>query len=263
MKKIVLSALFAFGVVVGIEAAPTDTVTQADLQVILQRLSALEAQNKEQAKRIAELEGKNAELAKKADTALATMKRAPAGAVVKDGKVVKVDEGAEISESGKIVTAATGRKYYLADATANIFEPLSESGLQITPYGYLVFEAVHNTKGTEADIYADYVRKDGRGNGHQSVFSVQDSIFGIQFATPERFNGWKFSGKMEMDLAGDNAKITLSIGGISSSRPKTRTAGRSSSVRPGISGRWFARAKSTVRGLRIPVIPTAAARRSA
>ena len=205
MKKIVLSALFAFGVVVGLEAAPTDTVTQADLQAILQRLSALEAQNKEQAKRIAELEGKNAELAKKADTALATVKRAPAGAVVKDGKVVKVDEGAEISESGKIVTAATGRKYYLADATANIFEPLSESGLQITPYGYLVFEAVHNTKGTEADIYADYVRKDGRGNGHQSVFSVQDSIFGIQFATPERFNGWKFSGKMEMDLAGDNA----------------------------------------------------------
>ena len=201
MKNVVISALFAFGVVVGLEAAPTDSVTQADLQAIIERLNKLEAENKAQAAKIAELEGKNKALEQVA------VAKAPAGAAVADGKVVKVDEGNEISESGKVVTAASGRKYFLADATANIFEPLSESGLQITPYGYLTFEAVHNTRGTEADIYADYVRGHGKGSGdgHQSVFSMQDSIFGIQFMTPEQYNGWKFSGKLEMDLAGDNA----------------------------------------------------------
>ena len=66
MKKIILSALFATGLVAGIEAAPTDTVTQADLQAIIQRLNKLEAENKAQAARIAELEGKNKALVEQA-----------------------------------------------------------------------------------------------------------------------------------------------------------------------------------------------------
>ena len=57
MKNILLTALFAVGVVAGVEAAPTDAVTQADLQAIIQRLNKLEAENKAQAKKIAELEG--------------------------------------------------------------------------------------------------------------------------------------------------------------------------------------------------------------
>ena len=46
MKKLIVSAVFAAGLVAGIEAAPTDAVTQADLQALLTRLTALEAENK-------------------------------------------------------------------------------------------------------------------------------------------------------------------------------------------------------------------------
>ena len=191
MKKLMLAALFAVGSAVGIEAAPTDTVTQADLQAIIERLNKLEAENKAQAKKIAELEGKNAALAKRG---------APAGAVVKDGKVVSVDEGAEVSESGKIVTTSNGKKYYLADAAANIFEPLSESGLQITPYGYLVFEGVWSDRPLDCDWSTDFVKNKSRQNN--TTLSMQDSIMGIQFMTPEVYKGWKFSGKAEFDLAG-------------------------------------------------------------
>ena len=56
MKRLIAAALFAVGVVTGVEAAPTDAVTQADLQALLARLAALEAANKAQAERIAELE---------------------------------------------------------------------------------------------------------------------------------------------------------------------------------------------------------------
>lgn len=59
MKKLIISALFAAGLVAGVEAAPADAVTQADLQTILERLNKLEAENKAQAKKIAELEGRN------------------------------------------------------------------------------------------------------------------------------------------------------------------------------------------------------------
>ena len=38
MKKVLVAFGFALGVVAGIEAAPTDTVTQADLKVLLPTL---------------------------------------------------------------------------------------------------------------------------------------------------------------------------------------------------------------------------------
>ena len=192
MKNLLLAAMFAGGVCAAVEAAPTDTVTQADLQALIQRISKLEAENKAQAAKIAELEG-------------AAKKAAPA--VVAAKTEAKAAETTEVSESGKIYTTESGKKYFLADATANIFEPLSESGLKITPYGYLVFEAVHNTRGTEVDIYTDYVRpKSSQGyRSHTTVFSMQDSILGLQFDTPERVAGWTFTGRAEFDLAGDHA----------------------------------------------------------
>ena len=214
MRKVVLSALFACGLMVGVEAAPTDVVTQADLKVLLERLSALEAQNKAQAQRISELE--NVAKATKAKLAQAEMKvteqdkkfelqTAKLSQVAKANFVT--DEGTTTNESGRIFTTAQGFKYYLADASAHIFEPLSESGLKITPYGYLVFEAVHNTHSAEADIYADWVRSpsDPSYGDHTTVFSMQDSILGLQFETPEAYKGWKFIGRAEFDLAGDHS----------------------------------------------------------
>ncbi len=199
MKKLILSALFATGLVAGIEAAPTDTVTQADLQAIIQRLNKLESENKAQAAKIAELEGKNKALvAQQAATEkkVATVTVAKAG----DGKA-KADKTTEISESGKVYTTESGRKYYLADATANIFEPLSESGLQITPYGYLVFEGVYSTRPLDCDWSADFV-KPRKGKTNNTTLSMQDSILGVQFDTPEAVGGWTFSGRAEFDLAG-------------------------------------------------------------
>ena len=201
MKKIVISAMFAFGLMVGVEAAPTDVVTQADLKVLLERLSALEAQNKAQAKRIAELEANSKTVATKLETQTTAL------AAVTADKTLTPGEGTTTNESGRIWTTAQGFKYYLADASARIFEPLSESGLKITPYGYLVFEAVHNTHSAEADIYADWVRSpsDPSYGDHTTVFSMQDSILGLQFETPEAYKGWKFIGRAEFDLAGDHS----------------------------------------------------------
>ena len=202
MKKLILSALFATGLVAGIEAAPTDTVTQADLQAIIQRLNKLEAENKAQAAKIAELEGKNKELV--AQQTATEQKVATVTVAKTEGEAAKADKTTEVSESGKIFTTENGKKYYLADATANIFEPLSESGLQITPYGYLVFEGVYADHGLDLDWTTDFVRQksDRAYKNHNSTLSVQDSILGIQFMTPESFHGWKFSGKAEFDLAG-------------------------------------------------------------
>ena len=270
MKKMILSALFACGLVAGIEAAPEDPVTQADLQAIFERLASLEAANKAQAERIAELENQNRELSAAYESSMQDLvskqelaaaqeqsqrdiaaakeesKRDVAAvqeankqelaaaqefnmrelaAVREEGKrdiaateeaykrdiaeatTLKWDETTETNDTGRIFTTETGKKYYLADATARIFEPLSESGFQITPYGYLVFEGIYNTRGTESDYYSDYVRPNHNGgNGHQTSLSMQDSILGLQFDTPERVNGWKFTGRAEFDLAGDNAK---------------------------------------------------------
>ena len=65
-----------------------------------------------------------------------------------------------------------------------------------------MFEAIHNTHGTESDFYSDMVRpKRGKGTGHQTSFSMQDSILGLQFNTPEAQNGWKFTGRAEFDFA--------------------------------------------------------------
>lgn len=198
MKKLILSALFATGLVAGIEAAPTDTVTQADLQAIIQRLNKLEAENKAQAAKIAELEGKNKELV--AQQTATEQKVATVTVAKTEGETAKADKTTEVSESGKIFTTENGKKYYLADATANIFEPLSESGLQITPYGYLVFEGVYSDRPLDCDWSADIVKNMGRQNN--TTLSMQDSILGVQFMTPETYKGWKFSGKAEFDLAG-------------------------------------------------------------
>ena len=193
MKNLMIAAVFAVGIAAGAEAAPTDAVTQADLQALIQRITQLEAQNKEQAAKIAELEGKARPVAK--------AEKAPEVETDAD------EQGTTVDESGKVYKTKQGFKYYLADAAKGIFEPLSENGLKITPYGYLVFEGVHNTHGTEVDIYTDYIkRKSDIGyRDHTTVFSMQDSILGLQFDTPEAYKGWKVTGRAEFDLAGDHA----------------------------------------------------------
>jgi len=195
MKKMILAALFAFGTIIGIEAAPTDAVTQADLQAIIARLAKLEAENKAQAAKIAELEGKNRELAKR------TTKAPKAELAKAEEQPVKVDKGTEVSDSGRIYTTSNGKKYYLADASAKIFEPLSESGLQVTPYAYMVLEGVYSDRQLEGDYTTDWVSRNAQKRNHTTL-SVQDSIMGVQFMTPEAHQGWKFSGKAEFDLVG-------------------------------------------------------------
>ena len=187
-----LTALVAGGLVTALEAAPTDTVTQADLQALIERITKLEAENQAQAKRIAELEGK------------ATVVPAKSGEA--DAMVV-TEEGTTVSESGRVFKTAQGFQYYLADKFAGIFEPLSDNGLKITPYGWLAAEAVYNTHSTEVDVYSDYVRpKSARSyKNNTAVLSMQDSILGIRFETPEADHGWTFAGKAEFDFAGDHA----------------------------------------------------------
>ena len=186
MKKLLIAATFGLGLFAGVEAAPTDPVTQADLKAIFERLAQLEAQNKAQAKRIAELEGK------------AAAAPAPCKAAAKT-EVAQADKGTTISESGKVYTTSNGKKYYLADAAAGIFEPLSESGLQVTPYGYLVLEGVYADRDLCGDYTTDWVNPRSQKRNHTTL-SVQDSILGIQLMTPESYAGWKFSGKAEIDL---------------------------------------------------------------
>ena len=202
MKRMLVVFALVFGAVVGVEAAPTDAVTQADLKVLLERLAKLEAENKAQAAKIAALEASSKAVVQKVETVGAAVAKAD---VAKAGPAMDADT--TTNETGRIFTTAQGFKYYLADVNARIFEPLSESGLKITPYGYLVFEAVHNTHATEADIYADWVRSpsDPSYGDHTTVFSMQDSILGLQFETPEAYKGWKFIGRAEFDLAGDHA----------------------------------------------------------
>lgn len=194
MKKLMLSALFAGSLVAAVEAAPGDAVTQADLQALIERITKLEAENKAQAKRIAELEGK----------------ASPAPATKEQGKAapaVAKEEGTQVSDSGRVYTTEQGYRYYLADKFAGIFEPLSDAGLKITPYGWLVAEMDYNTHSTEVDVYTDYVRPKSHRTykDHTMTFSMQNSILGLNFETPEMVDGWKFSGKAEFDLAGDDA----------------------------------------------------------
>ena len=190
MKKLILAAVFAVGAAIGVEAAPTDNVTKADLQAIIERLARLEAENKAQAQKIAELEGRNKALAAKA---------VEAPAVARKDAGLTVEDGASVSESGRVVTAKSGKRYYLADACAGIFEPLSDAGLQITPYAWIVMEGVYSDRQLEADYTTDWVSRNSQSRNHTTL-SVQNSIFGVQFGTPELVNGWKFTGKAEFDL---------------------------------------------------------------
>ena len=192
MKNLVFAAVVAAGMVAVAETAPGDAVTQADLKALYDRITKLESENKAQAKKIADLEAAKPTAAK---PEVDELERA-------------YEEGTEVSKSGRVVTTEQGFKYYLADKAAGIFEPLSESGLKITPYGYLVFEGIHNTHKTAVDAFTDWVlpRKNGGHNGdHQTCFTMQDSILGLQFVTPEAMNGWTFDGKAEFDFAGDHA----------------------------------------------------------
>ena len=198
MKKIVISAMFAFGLMVGVEAAPTDVVTQADLKVLLERLSALEAQNKAQAKRIAELEANSKTVATKLENQTTAL------AAVSADKTLTPGEGTTTNESGRIWTTAQGFKYYLADTSAKIFDPLSESGLRITPYGYLVFEGVYSTRQLDGDYTTDVVNPRSQKRNHTTL-SMQDSILGLQFDTPEANHGWTFTGRAEIDLVDTSA----------------------------------------------------------
>ncbi|MGN0847948.1 MAG: hypothetical protein ACI4RA_11295 [Kiritimatiellia bacterium] len=198
MKKTLITLGFCAGLVAAVEAAPTDAVTQADLQALKALIEQQNAKIEAQAKRIAELEGRSAAVA----------------AAVDAPRVIKPGEGTETNDTGRIWTMADGRKFYLADATAGIFNPLTESGLQFEPYGYLVLEAVHNTDGTDYPMYTDYVRprsnryvKNHNGD-HTSTLSVNDSILGFNLFSAETYNGWKTGGKFEFDLAGDDANHT-------------------------------------------------------
>lgn len=180
-------AAVAFSCSSAIGAEADAAVTQADLKALIERIAKLEAENKAQAQKIAELEGK---VVKPAASPKADEASAPARVA---------EEGTKVSESGKVYTTAQGYSYYLADKLAGIFEPLSESGLKITPYGWLAFEAAYNSRATDCDWTTDVVKKRG---GRTSTLSMQDSILGMRFETPEKVNGWKISGKGEFDFAG-------------------------------------------------------------
>lgn len=199
MKKTLITMGFCAGLVAAAEAAPTDAVTQADLQALKALIQQQNAKIEAQAKRIAELEGKAAQVA-----------AAPAAAPV----ALKPGEGTTTNETGSIWSTPSGAKFYLADAAAGIFAPLTESGLLFEPYGYLVLEGVHNTDGTDWPMYTDWVRPRSNRNvkshngDHTTTLSVNDSILGFKFYTPESQNGWKTGGKFEFDLAGDDANHT-------------------------------------------------------
>ena len=201
MKRMpdVLGACALAGIVAsGAWAAPNDPVTQADLKALVERIAKLEAENKAQAARIAELEGQ---------VRAAAPKAAGAAPAVEGGAAPAVEEGTSVSADGRVYTTAQGRSYYLADKVAGIFEPLSESGLKVTPYGYLIMEAVYNTHTSESDYYTDYVRSKRHKSykGGTTTLSAQDSILGIRMETPEAENGWMFAGKAEFGLTGDHA----------------------------------------------------------
>lgn len=202
MKRFIIASCFALSCVVGAEAAPTDVVTQADLTELLTRLSRLEAENKAQAQRIAELEASQARWS--ASSSLPTNDRAATGAAQRG---VLHDETTQVDEKTGIYTTEAGHKYYLADKLAGIFTPLSESGFKITPYGYLVLENVYANHGLETDSYSDWVkpRHTPAYHSHNAAMTMQDSILGLQFETPFENSGWTVLGRGEFDMIGDHA----------------------------------------------------------
>ncbi len=164
-----------------------------DIQSILERLSKLEAENRRQAVQIGELERRNQQLQ------AALSQSSPTNS--QQSVTIKCEETTVTNETGRVFTTENGSKYFLADNIANIFEPLSESGLKLTPYGYLAFEGVYNSHAVEADFVTDFVKRHGKGG---TTLSVQSSILGLNFSAPEIQNGWQISGKAEFDLAGGN-----------------------------------------------------------
>lgn len=196
MKSLLIAVAATCATLTGALAAPSDTVTQADLQALIQRLNKLEAENKAQAERIAQLEGAQA---KPAATALAKTESAA-------NMARPHDEGTTVSESGKVYTTASGSSYYLADATAGIFEPLSSNGIKVTPYGTLELDAVYNSRGTVGDFSTDWVanKATAKRQGHNTSLAMQNSIFGVKLETPETWNGWAVKGKVEFDIFGSN-----------------------------------------------------------
>lgn len=207
MKKLIAAVVFASGLVAGVEAAPEASVSQADIKALIERIAALEAANKAQAQRIAELENMDKQVEKwmKAQDYKVTEQnkkfelQTERLSKIASAKGVVVDEGTTTNETGRIWTTSQGFKYYLADKAAGIFDPLSESGLRITPYGYLVFEGVYSTRDLEADYTTDWVRRNAQKRNHTTL-SMQDSILGLQFETPEANHGWTFTGRAEIDL---------------------------------------------------------------
>ncbi len=189
MKHLLIAVAATCATLTGATAASSDAVTQADLQALIQRLNKLEAENKAQAKRIAQLEGEKAQAGKPCAKSAAARPH---------------DAGTTVSESGKVYTTASGSSYYLADATAGIFEPLSASGIKITPYGTLELDAVYNSRGTVGDFSTDWVadKTTAKRQGHNTSLAMQNSIFGVKLETPETWNGWKIGGKVEFDIFG-------------------------------------------------------------
>jgi hypothetical protein len=197
MKNLCLALMIVCS---SVAAASPATVTQEQLQAIFDRLAKLEAENKAQAARIAELENRRAAAANPSPAAASsrscdTNGKSPAPDATLQSATTATNA------SARVVTTASGRQYFLADAMAGLLEPLSESGLQITPYGYLAFEAIYNSHAVDTDVYADFVKRHGRGG---TTLSMQDSILGLSFQTPLRHHGWTFSGKAEFDLAGSH-----------------------------------------------------------
>ena len=107
MRKLVIALGFCAGLIVSAEAAEA-AVTQADLQALRALIEQQNAKIEAQAKRIAELEGKQRQL-----------EAAPTSV-----RAVTPGEGSETNETGRIWKMGDGRKFYLADQTAKIFNPL-------------------------------------------------------------------------------------------------------------------------------------------
>ena len=175
-------AIAAFALLIGFPAVGAevkDVVTKADLQAIFERLSRLEAQNsrleaenRAQARRISELEELSRAVAAKKDGSPA--EALPTGVEAKR----ETSEGTKVNDSGNVFTTEQGFQYYLSDKAAGIFEPLSESGLKITPYGHLAFEVVHCTRGTEGEVYADWVKRPSSSgyNNHTITYATPVGI---------------------------------------------------------------------------------------
>lgn len=106
-------------------------VSEETVKALIERVGRLEAENKAQARRIAELES-----------------RVAGSTVTAASATVGIDPGTSTNDSGRVFTSDKGFKYYLADKTAGIFEPLTESGLRLTPPDARLTTAPTSTRST-------------------------------------------------------------------------------------------------------------------